>query len=390
MPTTQHGYLLIADITGYTAYLSESELEHAQEVLKTLLELLIDHTRPPLTISRLAGDAVISYALQSNAVQGQTFVELIEQSYVAFRRAIELMVLNNTCRCNACVNISSLDLKFFVHYGAFALQRLGGHDELVGSDVNLIHRLLTNRVAEATGVRAYTLYSDPAIVQLGLQPFCARLIEHHEEYEHLGRVKVWVQDMHLVWQEQRETTRVTIPADQISVQAAAEVDLPAELVWDRLIQPEYRALLMGSDRQAVLNQKDGRVAPGSIYQCFHGDRVITQTILDWQPFERMLSEDLVIPKVTVLVECRLVPTATGVRLVQTLSKSRGPFPMRLMVNRQLKSMFKEGDRELKAFLDHIAAELEAPGSVGQTTHVESHEVASAVAASLLPAPEHGR
>ena len=30
-PTT--GFLLIADITGYTAYLSESELDHAQGTL---------------------------------------------------------------------------------------------------------------------------------------------------------------------------------------------------------------------------------------------------------------------------------------------------------------------------------------------------------------------
>ena len=37
--------------------------------------------------------------------QGQTFVELIEDTYVAFRRAIDLMVVNTTCECNACRNI---------------------------------------------------------------------------------------------------------------------------------------------------------------------------------------------------------------------------------------------------------------------------------------------
>ena len=78
MSTLHHGLLLIADISGYTIYLSQSELEHAQEVLQSLLALLIDHTRPPLVLSRLAGDAVISYVLQETAVQGQTFVELIE------------------------------------------------------------------------------------------------------------------------------------------------------------------------------------------------------------------------------------------------------------------------------------------------------------------------
>src|SRR3970040_807378 len=119
MSGTQEGILLIADITGYTRYLSKSELDHAREILTSLLTLLVDHTRPPLIISRLAGDAVISYGLGDHFVQGQTFVEMIEDTFLAFRRAIEQMGLNNFCRCNACANVSSLDLKFFVHYGTF-------------------------------------------------------------------------------------------------------------------------------------------------------------------------------------------------------------------------------------------------------------------------------
>src|SRR3989304_7613506 len=86
---TYEGYLLIADITGYTRYLSESELEHAQEMLTALLELLVENTRPPLVISRLAGDAVISYGLRGDFFQGQTVTEKIGDIYVTFRKAIE-------------------------------------------------------------------------------------------------------------------------------------------------------------------------------------------------------------------------------------------------------------------------------------------------------------
>ena len=189
MTKIESGCLLIADITGYTAYLSDSELEHAQETLSELLELLIEHTRPPLIISRLAGDAVISYALGDGFSQGQTFVEMLEDTYVAFRRAIELMVLNNTCRCNACANVSNLDLKFFVHYGQFGRQQLSAHDELVGSDVNLIHRLLKNHVVEETGFGAYTLFTDAAIQSMGLEEAGATMTPLTEEYDHLGQVQ---------------------------------------------------------------------------------------------------------------------------------------------------------------------------------------------------------
>jgi hypothetical protein len=71
--------------------------------------------------------------------------------YVAFCKAIKRLVLNNTCRCNACANISNLDLKFFIHYAAFGIQRVSEYDELVGSDVDLIHRLIKNSVAEGAG-----------------------------------------------------------------------------------------------------------------------------------------------------------------------------------------------------------------------------------------------
>jgi hypothetical protein len=37
----EHGYLLIADLTGYTAYLAGSELEHAPAIAGDLIETII-------------------------------------------------------------------------------------------------------------------------------------------------------------------------------------------------------------------------------------------------------------------------------------------------------------------------------------------------------------
>ena len=151
MSKTQNGYLIIADITGYTAFLSGSELEHAEDSLRSLIDLLIKQTQVPLLISRLEGDAVISYADQRSILQGQTLVEMMESTYVAFKQAIELMVLNTTCNCNACRNIPNLDLKFFVHFGTYMLQQLPAYTELIGTDVNTVHRLTKNTIKEKIG-----------------------------------------------------------------------------------------------------------------------------------------------------------------------------------------------------------------------------------------------
>jgi hypothetical protein len=59
---TQTGYLVISDISGYSKFLHESELDHARESLEDLLNLLVGEMRSPLRIVELEGDAVFSYA----------------------------------------------------------------------------------------------------------------------------------------------------------------------------------------------------------------------------------------------------------------------------------------------------------------------------------------
>ncbi|HLF91419.1 MAG TPA: DUF2652 domain-containing protein [Anaerolineales bacterium] len=386
MAKTENGYFLIADITGYTQYLSVSELEHAHEVLQTLMELLIEHTRPPLIISRLAGDAVISYGLQDNFLSGQTFLEMIEDTYVAFRRAINLMVLNTSCDCKACANISTLDLKFFVHYGSFTRQRLDQHDELLGADVIVAHRLLKNHVTEATGCRAYALYTDAAIRQLGIEDVCAAMTEHNEEYEHLGEVKTWVQDMHPVWQEKQNALKLEIPANQILFQLEEEYPLPVEAMWNLLTLPEYRSLIVHSVRQNILNRQNGRVGPGSQFQCFHGDgRVTMQTILEWHPFEQMTTEDITpVPRVTVLLNFRVEPTANGTRLMVTCSKGRGPLLNRIICDLGARFLvpasFKQGLNDLRVRLEKELAE--GKHEIPQSVPVSAEQIKQAAAASL--------
>ena len=61
---TQHGYLVIADISGYTSFVAKTELEHSHEILSELLSLLVENFKPLMTISNLEGDAVFGYAAE--------------------------------------------------------------------------------------------------------------------------------------------------------------------------------------------------------------------------------------------------------------------------------------------------------------------------------------
>jgi hypothetical protein len=46
MAATEKGFLVIADISGYTSFLRNSELDSAAEHLRAFLDILIEHTKP--------------------------------------------------------------------------------------------------------------------------------------------------------------------------------------------------------------------------------------------------------------------------------------------------------------------------------------------------------
>jgi uncharacterized protein YndB with AHSA1/START domain len=318
------GILLIADITGYTIYLQESELEHAHGVLSDLISILVEGTRPPLTVSNLQGDAVFSYGIET-AVGGQTFVEIVESIYIAFRRALEEMAMNSTCGCNACANLGTLDLKFIIHHGEFLIQTIGASQELLGSDVILAHRLAKNTVTAATGVRAYALYTAALVEALDIGHLTTDWEPHREEYD-AGEVDCWVADMTPVWQTARERSVIEIAETEYKGSRSVELAVPVERVWDRLTDPEFRRILIGSDRQVLDTEVRGRLGQGDVYQCYHGEHVVPSVILEWLPFQRMLTRDLIhVPGETVhlLVDYTLTQTESGTTLTMAAARPEG-------------------------------------------------------------------
>ena len=323
MLTSQDGYMLIADITGYIAFLRESELEHAKDSLRSLLDLLIEYTRPPLVISRLEGDAVISYAPEGAFLQGQTLVELIESTYVEFRRALDLMVLNTTCNCLACRNISNLDLKFFVHYGTFILEPLPSYTELIGSDVNLIHRLTKNSVTEITGMHAYVLYTQSALDHLGIPELSDQLTSQVESYEHIGEVKIYLLDMHTIWENKKHRFHTVVEPQDAVYTYEKDFTLSPAILWEYLTNPKYRSIIFGADNQHLEDLKQGRVADGSVYVCAQGKNVLRQSIIDWHPFEQYTIKSTTPGGGYSLMTTHLTPQKNGTTVTMLSGKIEG-------------------------------------------------------------------
>jgi Protein of unknown function (DUF2652) len=150
IPAAETGCLVIADISGYTQYLRDTELEHAQDVLADLMETVVGGLRPSLRVSKLEGDAAFAYALESE-IEASMLLDTIDQTYFAFRSRLRDIRQATTCDCNACRLIPDLNLKFVAHNGRFVRTVVAGNVELTGTDVVVAHRLLKNQVKQRLG-----------------------------------------------------------------------------------------------------------------------------------------------------------------------------------------------------------------------------------------------
>ena len=52
---------LIADISGYTGYLADVELDHAQDILADLVGAVVTALRPNFRLAKLEGDAAFTF-----------------------------------------------------------------------------------------------------------------------------------------------------------------------------------------------------------------------------------------------------------------------------------------------------------------------------------------
>lgn len=200
---TQTGYLVIADISGYTSFVAQTEIEHADMALSFLLETIVEKISGLLTICQLEGDAVFAYIEESSLQEARSLLELIDQTYLAFREKALALYSQATCPCRACRALPTLDLKFMVHHGEYLIQQVAGVSHLLGTDVNLIHRLAKNHVSESTGWKGYVLLTEPVLDRMPLNK--DTFFRRCESYEHLGDVDIYCLDMHVRYEEMKDS-----------------------------------------------------------------------------------------------------------------------------------------------------------------------------------------
>ncbi|RYZ43590.1 MAG: DUF2652 domain-containing protein [Myxococcaceae bacterium] len=196
--------LLIADIGGYTRFMSHHRfsLAHAQDTVAQLLEALIDASGR-FKLAKLEGDAAFFYAVGADTTAIAQQVSDIRRAFLARR---ERLIIDRMCRCEGCMQVNALTLKFVAHAGEVAFQRVKHLTELAGVDVILVHRMLKNDVP----VKEYVLMTDT--VRQGLTPELRQLtrgLEH--DFEGMGLTATHYLDFNEVTATLPQALRPSLP-----------------------------------------------------------------------------------------------------------------------------------------------------------------------------------
>jgi hypothetical protein len=279
------GYLVLADISGYTRYLSSSEIDQGPAIAADLLEVVVNGLRPVVKLAKLEGDAGF-FAGPEKAVRGSELLDALEGTYASFRRRIRSLRDSTSCTCAACSLVGDLDLKFFVHYGTWVRHRIAGHEELAGTDVIVAHRLLKGAAGSHVSLRGTALLTDPAIAALAINPAALGLRAFAETYDELGAVTGQVIDLGERWETARVSRRATAGAHERLLDETVTLPAPPEVAWEWLSAPARRGRWDGQ-APIEIDTVGGRRGLGTTSQCVVGRLSTIEEVIEWRPYERL-------------------------------------------------------------------------------------------------------
>ena len=282
MTEVGRGTLVIADIGGYTKYLTGVELEHSHDILADLISV-VAQSKGTFTLAKLEGDAIFSYAPEG-AVDGSHLMAAIDSSYFAFRERLRDIAAATTCPCGACRLIPDLSLKYVVHHGEYVVHEVMGNKELVGPDVILVHRLLKNDVVELTDIKSYALISKQCMDHFALEPGPLSMVTSKQCYDDVGDVDGFVVDMDARWSNKEAEKAIRVSKDEAWIMSEFDFPVSQDVLWDVVSGPKRLEWMKGV--QDFKQQNPGGVrGVGTTNHCVHGKSVVVEHIIDWKPYD---------------------------------------------------------------------------------------------------------
>jgi hypothetical protein len=139
------GLIFIPDISGFSRFVSETEIDHSRLIIQELLEALINANSIGLEISEIEGDAILFYRFGEPPPLEEVYAQ-VRRMFSAFHSSLLAYDCRKYCQCEACVSAVALTLKVITHYGEFTGYSVKSFNKLIGRDIIVAHELLKNDI----------------------------------------------------------------------------------------------------------------------------------------------------------------------------------------------------------------------------------------------------
>ena len=261
--------IFIPDISGFSKFVSDTEISHSQHIIAELLEILIDSNQLGLNVSEIEGDAILYYK-EGELPEFNSILEQIKSMYFNFHSHLKQYELSRICQCGACTTANDLQLKFVLNYGDVSFNKIKDYIKLFGKEVIVAHRLLKNDINE----HEYALFGQNLIeayvdgIDLSSSPWIKELTVGSEEYD-IGRLDYKYTSLSGLYEN--------IPSPEIKsfglkgtktlvMETEFEFDVPIDLVFNVLSDFSLRDLW--NDKVKASDQLNGAVTKnGSTHRC---------------------------------------------------------------------------------------------------------------------------
>jgi hypothetical protein len=268
----QEGALVLADISGYSKFIAQTELDHSWSILHELLDTMVRSLTGRMDVSQVEGDAILFIS----GLSTPDVIAALEGTFVAFHRRLRDMQAVTTCPCSACASIGMLKLKFVVHHGSFSRQRLGNVEQLHGSDVIVAHRLLKNTVPS----KEYLLVTDAVLDRLPSDRR-QRFVPHSEVFD-LGTISGGYEEIVYLWEATEAAERKRVLPEEASINSEIAVDAGIELVGRLMLEPAVMQRYLFSEAVVVIPGARGEPL-GAEFHCHHGGSYVTLRLVSQDP-----------------------------------------------------------------------------------------------------------
>lgn len=142
-----YGTVLIPDISGFTKFVNETELNAGRDITRELLSVIINHNNLNLNISEIEGDAILFY--KNDYIAPLLLKNQFEVMLKQFQNKLEELRVETGLEID-------LSLKLIAHYGELSTYQLGKFEKLYGKTVIEAHGLLKNSILS----NSYILITD--------------------------------------------------------------------------------------------------------------------------------------------------------------------------------------------------------------------------------------